>query len=85
MLHKVRALLLRALRSSQAASRFQIGLLPKDNPEQVPLAYKLYQDNSANSRNLAAGFKQTFCRSVTIDFVGVWSVIQVFALALRVR
>lgn len=52
----------------------QIGLLPKDNPEQVPLAYKLYQNNSKDSRALAAGFKETFCRSVTIEFVGVWYV-----------
>lgn len=52
----------------------QIGLLPKDNPEQVPLAYKLYKSDDKNSRQLAAGFKQTFCRSVIIDFVGVWHV-----------
>ena len=50
----------------------QIGLLPKDNPEQIPLAYKLYKSNDSNGRELAAGFKKTFCRSVLIEFVGVW-------------
>lgn len=52
----------------------QIGLLPRDNPEQVPLAYRLYRRTDQDSIQLAAGFKQTFCRSVQIDFVGVWSV-----------
>lgn len=50
----------------------QIGLLPKDNPEQVPLAYKLFKRTDATSIQLAAGFKETFCRDVKIEFVGVW-------------
>ena len=50
----------------------QIGLLPRDNPEQVPFAYKLYKQTDAESLALAAGFKQTFCRDVKIEFVGVW-------------
>ncbi len=50
----------------------QIGLLPKDNPEQVPLAYKMYKSTGDQNVSLAAGFKQTFCRDVKIEFVGVW-------------
>ena len=51
----------------------QIGLLPADNLEQVPLAYNHYK---RSDDELAAKFKETFCTPVTIDFLGVWSVIQ---------
>jgi len=50
----------------------QIGLLPRDNEEQIPFAYKLYKRTDEVGRQLAAGYKQTFCTPVTIDFVGVW-------------
>ncbi|KAI0801922.1 hypothetical protein BC629DRAFT_153777 [Irpex lacteus] len=53
----------------------KIGLLPKDNPEQVPLAYKMFKKTDPASVQLAAGFKQTFCRSVQIEFVGVWDTV----------
>ncbi|KAI0712063.1 hypothetical protein C8Q76DRAFT_733337 [Earliella scabrosa] len=53
----------------------KIGLLPRDNPEQVPFAYKLYKQTDAESLALAAGFKQTFCRDVKIEFVGVWETV----------
>ncbi|THH01914.1 hypothetical protein EW026_g871 [Hermanssonia centrifuga] len=53
----------------------QIGLLPKDNPEQVPLAYKMYKSTGDQNVSLAAGFKQTFCRDVKIEFVGVWETV----------
>jgi len=50
----------------------QIGLLPRDNEEQIPFAYRLYKRTDDVGRQLAAGYKQTFCTPVTIDFVGVW-------------
>ncbi|PCH40124.1 hypothetical protein WOLCODRAFT_98323 [Wolfiporia cocos MD-104 SS10] len=53
----------------------KIGLLPRDNPEQIPFAYKLYKRTDADSVELAAGFKQTFCRDVQIEFVGVWDTV----------
>ncbi|KAI0702283.1 hypothetical protein BC835DRAFT_1263977 [Cytidiella melzeri] len=53
----------------------KIGLLPKDNPEQVPLAYRMFKKTDTASIQLAAGFKQTFCRSVQIEFVGVWDTV----------
>ena len=52
----------------------QIGLLPRDNEEQIPFAYRLYQRTDKLGCQLAAGYKQTFCTPVTIDFVGVWCV-----------
>ncbi|KAH9891558.1 hypothetical protein C8Q73DRAFT_650292 [Cubamyces lactineus] len=53
----------------------KIGLLPRDNTEQIPFAYKLYKQTDKGSLELAAGFKQTFCRSVEIEFVGVWETV----------
>lgn len=56
----------------------QIGLLPRDNDEQVAFAYTLYKRTDKAGVDLAAGFKQTFCSSVEIDFLGVWFVIRYF-------
>ena len=50
----------------------QIGLLPKDNHEQIPFAYKLYQRTDQAGLHLAAGFKQTFAQNVSVEFMGVW-------------
>jgi hypothetical protein len=51
----------------------QIGLLPKNNIEQVPFAYKIFKSpQSPENDEIAEGFKTTFCRPVTIDFLGVW-------------
>lgn len=52
--------------------RIKIGLLSRDNPEQVPFAYKLFTRTDAKGLALAEGFKQTFCLAIHIDFVGVW-------------
>ncbi len=53
----------------------QVGLLSKDNTEQIPFAYKLYKSSSSSDEALAHGFKETFCRPVPIEFVGVWWVV----------
>jgi uncharacterized protein (DUF2235 family) len=53
----------------------QVGLLSKDNTAQIPFAYKLYKSSSSSDEALARGFKETFCRPVPIDFVGVWWVL----------
>jgi len=57
---------------SKLNDSIQIGLLPSDNEEQVPFAYRLYKRTDKIGCQLAAGYKQTFCNPVTIDFVGVW-------------
>ncbi|KAH9059128.1 hypothetical protein EDB87DRAFT_1791652 [Lactarius vividus] len=51
----------------------KVGLLSKDNIEQIPFAYELYKsdDNTA----LSQGFKMTFSREVPIEFVGVWDTV----------
>ena len=45
-----------------------IGLLPKDNLQQVSLAYTYYKNQSP----LAPAFKQTFCKTVEVRMLGVW-------------
>ena len=50
----------------------KIGLLPRDNDEQVTFAYKMYERTDPEGLVLAAGFKATFCRPVDIEFLGVW-------------
>ncbi|KAI0345860.1 hypothetical protein BDW22DRAFT_1370175 [Trametopsis cervina] len=54
----------------------KVGLLPKDNPEQVPMAYKLYKNKNPSGDELAEGFKTTYCRTVSIDFIGVWDTVE---------
>ncbi|KAH8987398.1 hypothetical protein EDB86DRAFT_2832355 [Lactarius hatsudake] len=51
----------------------KVGLLSKDNIEQIPFAYKLYKAD--DNTDLAQGFKATFCREVPIEFVGVWETV----------
>ncbi|KAF7348219.1 hypothetical protein MSAN_01775300 [Mycena sanguinolenta] len=53
----------------------KVGLLPRDNQEQVPFAYKMYQKTSAAGIELAAGYKQTFCQTVQVDFLGIWDTV----------
>lgn len=52
----------------------QVGLLPRDNTEQVSFAYKLYTRTDKTGIALAAGFKKTFSQDVNIEFLGVWFV-----------
>ncbi|KAK2465387.1 hypothetical protein APHAL10511_002741 [Amanita phalloides] len=53
----------------------KIGLLSRDNVQQVPFAFKLYQRTDTASEALCSGFKQTYCRDVKIDFIGVWDTV----------
>ena len=64
---------------SKCNDNVQIGLLPRDNEEQVPFAYRLYKRTDKVGCQLAAGYKRTFCTPITIDFVGVWYAPPVFA------
>lgn len=46
----------------------KVGLLPKDNIEQVPYAWKMYTQIGNN----AADYKKMLSRTVEIEFLGVW-------------
>jgi hypothetical protein len=45
-----------------------VGLLPQGNHEQIPFAYRLYSKGS----ELGLKFKETFCKNVEIEMLGVW-------------
>ncbi|KAJ7643717.1 hypothetical protein FB45DRAFT_280795 [Roridomyces roridus] len=53
----------------------KVGLLPRDNQEQIPFAFKMYKDTSAAGMKTAAGYKDTFCQDVTVDFMGIWETV----------
>lgn len=52
----------------------QVGLLPSDNREQVPFAYKMYTQDDAFGWEQSSAFKKTFSIDVNVEFLGVWSV-----------
>jgi len=53
----------------------KVGLLSKDNVEQIPFAYHLYKKRGAKADKLAARFKGAFALGVVIDFLGVWDTV----------
>lgn len=52
----------------------KVGLLPADNHQQVPFAYKMYTRVSEVGWEQSNAFKAAFSTDVDIDFLGVWSV-----------
>lgn len=64
---------------------FKVGLLPKDNDEQIPFGYKLYKRTDKASIELCAGFKQTYCQTVKVEFMGVWFVLSRYNNAFSER
>ncbi|KAJ3800882.1 hypothetical protein GGU11DRAFT_334189 [Lentinula aff. detonsa] len=58
-----------------AGMLYKVGLLPRDNQEQIPFAYKLYTRTDHVGIKLSAGFKQTYCQNVEIEFLGVWDTV----------
>ncbi|KZS92264.1 hypothetical protein SISNIDRAFT_429507 [Sistotremastrum niveocremeum HHB9708] len=52
-----------------------VGLIPQWNKQQVPFAWKIYQDNTPAGLIRAAEFKATFSINVHIEFVGVFDTV----------
>lgn len=52
----------------------KVGLLPADNFQQVPFAYKMYTRADAIGWEQSTEFKKTFAVEVPIEFIGVWYV-----------
>ena len=52
----------------------KVGLLPPDNFQQIPFAYKMYCRTDAEGWTQSTGFKKAFCIDVDIEFIGVWLV-----------
>jgi len=62
----------------------KVGLLPADNVQQVPFAYKMYTNTSTSGWEQSNLFKLTFSNDVDIHFVGVWYVSNPFPFYLPV-
>ncbi|XP_006462906.1 hypothetical protein AGABI2DRAFT_224560 [Agaricus bisporus var. bisporus H97] len=60
---------------SLAGMLHKIGLLPADNLQQIPFAYKMYTRVDHIGWEQSNGFKKAFCSDVTIDFLGVWDTV----------
>ncbi|KAG8832043.1 hypothetical protein FRC17_002153, partial [Serendipita sp. 399] len=53
----------------------KVGLLPKDNLEQVTFAFEMYKRTDEEGIKQSKGFKQTFSRTVDVEFMGVWDTV----------
>ncbi|KAK7037246.1 hypothetical protein VNI00_011237 [Paramarasmius palmivorus] len=58
-----------------AGMLFKVGLLSRDNLEQIPFAYKLYTRTDPEGIQLAQGYKKTYCQNVNVEFMGVWDTV----------
>ncbi|TFK26834.1 hypothetical protein FA15DRAFT_692857 [Coprinopsis marcescibilis] len=60
---------------SLAGMLHKIGLLPADNWEQVPFAYKMYSRTDEIGWEQSNDFKKAFSINVEIEFIGVWDTV----------
>ncbi|PBK90885.1 hypothetical protein ARMGADRAFT_1014186 [Armillaria gallica] len=60
---------------SLAGMIHKVGLLPPDNRQQVPFAYKMYTRTDEIGWCQSTDFKKAFCIDVPIEFVGVWDTV----------
>jgi uncharacterized protein (DUF2235 family) len=58
--------------SSLAGMIQKVGLLPANNIQQVPFAYKMYTQSDDFGWEQSVAFKKAFSIDVNIEFVGVW-------------
>jgi len=60
---------------SLAGMLHKVGLLPTDNSQQVPFAYKLYTKTDSDGWDQSNLFKKSFSIDVRIEFLGVWDTV----------
>ncbi|KAK0477484.1 hypothetical protein EDD18DRAFT_1378198 [Armillaria luteobubalina] len=60
---------------SLAGMIHKVGLLPADNWQQVPFAYKMYTRTDKVGWDQSTAFKQAFSNDVQIEFLGVWDTV----------
>ncbi|KAF7314240.1 hypothetical protein MKEN_00896500 [Mycena kentingensis (nom. inval.)] len=68
---------------SLAGMLHKVGLLPVDNHQQVPFAYKMYTRTDATGWAQSTAFKKAFTNDVQIDFIGVWDTVDSVGLIPR--
>ncbi|KAG6896289.1 hypothetical protein C0992_009314 [Termitomyces sp. T32_za158] len=60
---------------SLAGMIHKVGLLPADNHQQVPFAYKMYTRTDHVGWEQSNAFKLAFASAVPIEFLGVWDTV----------
>ncbi|KAJ7028390.1 hypothetical protein C8F04DRAFT_1119191 [Mycena alexandri] len=60
---------------SLAGMLHKVGLLPADNHQQIPFAYKMYTNETEKGWAQSNAFKKAFSIDVDIEFVGVWDTV----------
>ncbi|KAF8662081.1 hypothetical protein AX16_001191 [Volvariella volvacea WC 439] len=68
---------------SLAGMIHKVGLLPPDNWQQVPFAYKMYTREDEVGWQQSNAFKQAFSIDVDIEFIGVWDTVNSVGLIPR--
>ncbi|KAJ7712368.1 hypothetical protein B0H16DRAFT_1625180 [Mycena metata] len=68
---------------SLAGMIHKVGLLPVDNHQQVPFAYRMYTRADAVGWAQSNAFKKAFSNDVHIDFIGVWDTVDSVGLIPR--
>lgn len=53
----------------------KVGLLPADNKEQIPFAYKMYARDDEFGWEQSCAFRSAFSIKVQVDFLGVWDTV----------
>ncbi|KAF9473886.1 hypothetical protein BDN70DRAFT_937075 [Pholiota conissans] len=53
----------------------KVGLLPRDNHQQVPFAYKMYSREDEMGWRQSSAFKKAFSIDVDIELIGVWDTV----------
>ncbi|KAI0640161.1 hypothetical protein C8Q77DRAFT_1044697 [Trametes polyzona] len=53
----------------------KVGLLPPNNFQQIPFAYKMYSRTDEHGWKQSTAFKKAFSIDVDIDFIGVWDTV----------
>ncbi|KAJ6585623.1 hypothetical protein B0H19DRAFT_1110303 [Mycena capillaripes] len=60
---------------SLAGMLHKVGLLPADNHQQIPFAYRMYCTTDEAGWKQSNAFKKTFSIDVNIEFIGVWDTV----------
>ncbi|KAK0221349.1 hypothetical protein IW262DRAFT_1272039 [Armillaria fumosa] len=68
---------------SLAGMIHKVGLLPPDNWQQVPFAYKMYTRTDEVGWRQSTAFKEAFCVDVPLEFVGVWDTVDSVGIVPR--
>ncbi|MEX0960755.1 MAG: DUF2235 domain-containing protein [Burkholderiales bacterium] len=73
---------------SLAGMLYKCGLLAPDNDNLLEYASRIYNTSSKKDpgiREIAAGFKETFCRPCPVHFIGVWDTVESLVMNAGVR